>query len=252
MSASASLRTFPPLGVVAVLATSTADHPPRYSGSRSAPSNVADLDPSSAWASAQTLCTSAVGCWENVTLDLGAVRAVGAARVRVGYRYEGGFSNAEIEENHLAWSADGHQWNTIASISGGPTRTQTRAGIEEDVAGGGGGVVQARFVRFSQLKRANDLPKLVVVRDFYVWGASGPFGALPPVTAAPSGATAAAVTAQPLRALLGINSIWGFFTDRYSHTHRAGWGPHRFSRMATHGRNYHNVRLRHAWSRAKR
>ena len=193
-----ALRTLLPLPVHAVLATSTASHSAERSGSLSAPENVVDLDPSTLWASEKRLCTNS-SCWENVTLDFGAVRSVGALRVRVGFRYEGGYGNAEVMENELAWSIDARSWYTISRISGGPSQTQTRHGFEAD-ATSGGGAVQARYVRFSQRKRDEPNPKFVLAHDFHAWGVGGPFGAL-------STLPTNSLPATSLRDMLGVNSI---------------------------------------------
>ena len=84
--------------------------------------------------------------------------------------------------------------------------------------------VRARFVRIAQRRAhvpAGTAPAYlsrVLVKELSLWGTHGPFGPLPRAADGDNSIR------KSIGALLGINSIWGFFSDVYADRQRPGWG----------------------------
>jgi serine/threonine-protein kinase ATR len=153
-------------------------------------------------------------CTQSAVLDLGVSTTLGVVRTR---HWAGGRALSTT----LYGSEDGVTWTALASL-------------DPDALGSVDTVldrVDARYLSVTHEVSTGDYEK-VYVWEIDAWGPDGPHGALP--SPQPSGTT--------MRELLGVNGIWGWGTSAYSDSATSGSGPALYAEVASHARNYHNLR----------
>ncbi|MEM9996695.1 MAG: T9SS type A sorting domain-containing protein [Bacteroidota bacterium] len=157
----------------------------------------------------------AEACFEAVTFDFGATQEVGIVEGRV-------WTASGVTATVYQTSADSLTWTTVATID--PTVNNM---ITTKLAQ----PVQARYFRVRHTMADQNWAKAYVweIDAYDRWNRYGP----PQAFTTP--------TAQTLGDLLGINGVWGWGTGSYSDALATGEGPDRYTPVASHVRNYHNL-----------
>ena len=201
------------------------------------------------WCSTFSQCRASGGCWENVTVDFGSIVPIGAVKLR---HYVSGYRDI-VGEARLQWATEDLLWNEVP-FENDPDAASVALSLDPPYFGSElevSPVVHAQFLRLAQRRHENSTGK-VCVTFLWAWDEDGPFGLWENFTVHPrasSGAIRSDGKSQhfSLQSMLGVNGIWGWgggfsnsqggFVDGRP---TVAWGPHRFSKFATHGRNYHN------------
>ncbi len=153
-------------------------------------------------------------CLEWATVDLGLARPVGVVRSR---HWAGGKGLSSA----LYGSLDGLAWTLLADLDPealGAVETRLPADPE------------LRYLKVEHEVSPEDYAK-VYVWELDAWDHDGETGPMPSF----SGAVA------PLSEMIGVNGIWGWGTSGYSDSLPPGEGPERYTAVAPHARNYHNL-----------
>jgi hypothetical protein len=152
-------------------------------------------------------------CSEYAVLDLGSVRAVSSVSVRHTS------ASAGVRETRYEASTDGSTWTSLRS----PVSPALPGFLDVSVS------TSFRFfrVRHVLFERTSAAASVFEVAIF---GPEGRYGPAPPARPNP----------VSFRDLLGVNGIWAWGGQGWSMLARDGWGPHRYKKMASHARNYHN------------
>ncbi|MFK7932009.1 MAG: hypothetical protein AB8G22_00785 [Saprospiraceae bacterium] len=153
---------------------------------------------------------------EYAILDFGETVSVGT----VVTRHWSGEKNAVYTTLHL--SNDGKKWEQVALLN---------ASLEHSFITNLKKETSARYLKITQHLKPDDWNK-VYLWEVAVYDKYGQYGA-PPV------AEKSNVT---IRELLGVNSTWGWGHNKYSDLLKAKEGPECYAPLASHARNYHDLK----------
>ncbi|GIL99515.1 hypothetical protein Vretimale_4644, partial [Volvox reticuliferus] len=161
-------------------------------------------------------------CLEQAVVDMGSLREVGTLRFR--------YWSPDAEHSNMSVSADGVNWTDMRTFMDPTLLAAVEIYLPE--------IIYIRYMRIShKVKEDGDFRKV------YVWGIDaydkyGRWGAPP------------APAPQPLslRAMLGVNGIWGWGFNKYSDTLRKdNKGPNMYTAVASWARSYHNMHWDVSW-----
>lgn len=152
---------------------------------------------------------------EFVIVNFGSVKSVGYIETRMWTGSNAATSTA------LYYSVDSINWIFIKTLN--PNALQRVCVTLPSV-------VQAKYIKLEHTLNTNDYTK-VYVWEIAAWGENGWMGTKPAPVQSP----------QTLGNMLGVNGIWGWGTNAYSSATDNGTGPWLFNKVATQGRNYHNL-----------
>ena len=154
-------------------------------------------------------------CSEFATVDLGRVVAVAALTVR---HWAG---VAGVNETLYEASEDGVEWILLR----GSLPPLLMGDLDTVLSP----AVSLRYLRVRHVLQERTSVR-VYVWEVTIWDEWGKYG--PRMTP----------NTNPVnfRDLLGVNGIWSWGGAGWSNLARTGWGPKRFSGVASHARNYHN------------
>ncbi|EKX55234.1 hypothetical protein GUITHDRAFT_99015 [Guillardia theta CCMP2712] len=155
-------------------------------------------------------------CMEYATVSFETVQTVSAISIR---HWAG--STAGVNHTVYETSLDGETWKTL------------RDGVDPYLIGALDTALEPgeamRYIRVRHVLEEGVAMK-VYVWEITAWGEAGRWGEKPPVRE----------NAVDFGDLLGVNGIWAWGGQGWSNLARDGWGPRRYTKMAKHGRNYHN------------
>lgn len=140
---------------------------------------------------------------------------------QVGYIETRYWSDSTVVAGYILLSDDGANWTLAGNLH--PYAFQTVI-VRPPVA------VKARYVKIELALVERDYAKCNVW-EIKVYDEFGPYGAFPPPRPHP----------DKVRNIIGVNGIWGWGYNMFSNSIPQGEGPTRFSTMAAHARNYHNM-----------
>ncbi|GFR48118.1 hypothetical protein Agub_g9945 [Astrephomene gubernaculifera] len=155
-------------------------------------------------------------CVEQAVVDMGAVRAVGVLRFK--------YWSMDAINSSLAVSADNVTWDVLRD---GMDPTIVSA-IELYLPS----MINIRYIRIRHNVKEDADWRKVYVFGIDAYDQYGRWGPPPDPQPHPSS----------LRAMLGVNGIWGWGFNQFSKTlHAQGKGPDMYTAIATWGRDYHNL-----------
>ncbi len=160
------------------------------------------------------IATLAEPCFEELLLDLRKPRPVGWIDTR---HWAGGYALS----TSLWASLDGEDWTLLAELSPDTLDlVTTQLEVEE----------YFRYIRIRHTMDGQDYSK-AYVWEIQVYDKNGPYGPMPDPQPQP----------RSFRELLGVNGIWGWGNNSYTDLLDPAAGPGRYSMLASHARNYHNM-----------
>jgi len=152
-------------------------------------------------------------CSEYAVIDLGSPAAITGLRVRHTT------SSASVLSTLYEGSTDGLTWTALRA----PVSPALVGSLDVAVT------VTLRYVRVRHVFRERASASASIF-EVFIFGTGGPYGPAP----------AAHPNPVSFRDLLGINGIWAWGGQGWSNLAHEGWGPKRYSKVASHARNYHN------------
>ena len=152
-------------------------------------------------------------CSEYAVVDLGAPTALTGLSVRHTT------SGAGVLSTLYEASTDGRTWTLLRA----PVSPALTGFLDVDVS------ITSRYVRVRHVL-AERTSASAAIFEIMIFGAGGRYGPAP--TARPNPVS--------FRDLLGVNGIWAWAGQGWSQLARDGWGPKRYSKVASHARNYAN------------
>ena len=156
-------------------------------------------------------------CAESVTLDFGSQKEVTGLSVR---HWAGSNAASSVASTLYQGSVDGVTWVSLSALLSPQLLTSLDVEVSPSQS--------LRFVRVTH--SLNELVSArVMIWEISVWGSSGRYGSVP-----------AQKNNVNFRDLLGVNGIWSWGGQGWSNLALDGWGPSRYSSIASHARNYHN------------
>lgn len=152
---------------------------------------------------------------ESVVVDLGAEKTVGQVHTK---HWAGEGTATKVE---LSLSLDGQAWQPVAQLD--PSALHL---VVTNIAP----AAKARYLKLDYTLVEQDWNK-VFLWEVKAYDAFGPYGERPEAERGH----------VKIRDLLGVNGYWSWGTDQYSDQLAPDGGPYRFSPVASHARNYHNM-----------
>ena len=155
------------------------------------------------------------GCIEELTVDLALVKSIGTIRTR---HWAGTNAASSLD---LSVSVDGASWTKVASLDPNALHAVTTS-------------IPVQPVRYIRLRYVLNMKNYQKVYCFEIdaWDENGVWG--PKMAAKPQSVS--------FRNLLGVNGIWGWGTQKYSSSLGDNEGPKLYNQVASHARNYHNLK----------
>ena len=152
-------------------------------------------------------------CAEYAIVDLGTPTTITGISVRHTT------TGAGVVATHYEASTDGSTWTALRA----PAAPALLGFLDVDVS------ITSRYVRVRHVL-AERTSASAAIFEIMIFGAGGRYGPAP--TARPNPVS--------FRDLLGVNGIWAWAGQGWSQLARDGWGPKRYSMVASHARNYAN------------
>eukprot|EP01041_Mallomonas_annulata_P005784 gene5784-11685_t len=154
-------------------------------------------------------------CWEHVTVDLGTPQLISALRIR---HYAG---TTSVVETRYEVSVNGSVWTAVRGGLPGNLISAVETELYPPML--------CQYIRVKHILQESVGVK-VFVWEVAAWDTKGKYGAPLPV----------ALNKVNFRDLLGVNGIWAWGGQGWSMLAHEGWGPRRYTSVASHARNYHN------------
>ncbi len=152
---------------------------------------------------------------ESLTLDFGATKNISWIETR---HWAGGKASA----TEILGSVNSTDWFHIADLDPAALLAVTKR-LNTPAS--------ARYLKIEHTLVEADYAK-VFIWEINVWDTYGPFGPMPIPTKSNS----------TVSEIIGVNGIWGWGYDMYSGSIGNGKGPKKFNTIATHARNFHDMK----------